>query len=171
MQTKAAAEPGGEGHLHGHGHGDGPVRPKRHRQCDHQDHRRGRRPAIEGMASVRHAENTPSATAVATYMAMDDEDDKAGTAIRWSLTGANAGDFSITGGVLRFRSTPNYEAPPDAVEDNTYSITVVATDSDGQTDDDDRHRHRHQRGRGGDVNAVYAAAGGRHRCDYYADRY
>ena len=42
---------------------------------------------MRGPASVRHAENTPSATAVATYIAMDDEDDKAGTAIRWSLTG------------------------------------------------------------------------------------
>ena len=90
-------------------------------------------PMLEGMASVRHAENTPSATAVATYMAMDDEDDKAGTAIRWSLTGSNAGDFSITGGVLRFKSAPNYEPAADS----TYSITVVATDSDGQTDEMD----------------------------------
>ena len=90
-------------------------------------------PVLEGMASVRHAENTPSATAVATYIAMDDEDDKAGTAIRWSLTGANNGDFSITGGVLRFKSAPNYE--PEAA--STYNITVVATDSDVQTDDMD----------------------------------
>ena len=44
-------------------------------------------------------------------------------------------DFSITGGVLRFKSAPNYEAPADAGEDNTYSIMVVVTDSDDQTDE------------------------------------
>ena len=67
-------------------------------------------PTLTGPASPRVAENTPTATAVATYVAMDDEDDKAGTAIRWSLTGTDDDDFSIIGGVLRFKSTPNYEA-------------------------------------------------------------
>ena len=86
-------------------------------------------PALEGMASVRHAENTPSATAVATYIAVDDEDDKAGTAIRWSLTGGDADDFSITGGVLKFNSSPNFEGKAE------YSTTVVATDSGDLTDD------------------------------------
>ena len=88
-------------------------------------------PTLTGPASPRVAENTPSATAVATYIAMDDEDDKAGTAIRWSLGGTNAGDFSITGGVLRFKSAPNYEPAAGS----TYSIMVIATDSDDDTDD------------------------------------
>ena len=87
-------------------------------------------PTLEGMASVRHAENTPATTAVATYTAMDDEDDKAGTAIRWTLTGADDDDFTITGGLLSFKSSPNFE--DDA--DNVSNVTVTATDSDDQTD-------------------------------------
>ncbi len=86
-------------------------------------------PTLTGPASPRVAENT--ATAVATYVAMDDEDDKTGTAIRWTLGGTNASDFSITGGVLRFKSAPNYE--PEA--NSTYNIMVIATDSDGDADE------------------------------------
>ena len=94
-------------------------------------------PVIEGMGEVRHAENTHRGTVVAIYKAMDDEDDKTKTAIRWSLTGTDEPDFSITGGVpggeLRFNSSPNFEAAAG----NEYNITVVATDSDGQTDEMD----------------------------------
>ena len=94
-------------------------------------------PVIEGMGEVRHAENTHRGTVVAIYKAMDDEDDKTKTAIRWSLTGTDDADFSITGGVpggeLRFNSSPNFEAAAG----NEYNITVVATDSDGQTDEMD----------------------------------
>ena len=81
-------------------------------------------PTLTGPGSPRVAENTPTATAVATYVAMDDEDDNTGTAIRWSLDDAGDMDFSITGGVLRFKSAPNYET------DSTYNIMVIATDSD-----------------------------------------
>ena len=84
-------------------------------------------PTLTGPASPRVAENIPTTTAVATYVAMDDEDDNTGTAIRWSLAGTDAADFSITGGVLRFKSAPNYEA------DSTYNITVQASDSDEAT--------------------------------------
>ena len=66
---------------------------------------------------------------VATYTAVDPE----GTAVKWSLLGVDAGDFSISGGVLAFKKSPNYEAatgggsePPVS---NTYSVTVVATDA------------------------------------------
>ena len=94
-------------------------------------------PVIEGMGEVRHPENTHRATVVAIYKAMDDEDDKTKTAIRWSLTGTDDADFSITGGEpggeLRFNSSPNFEAAAG----NEYNITVVATDSDGQTDEMD----------------------------------
>ena len=94
-------------------------------------------PVIEGMGEVRHAENTHRVRVVATYKAMDDEDDKTKTAIRWSLTGTDDADFSISGGVpggeLRFNSSPNFEAAAG----NEYNITVVATDSDGQTDEMD----------------------------------
>ena len=90
-------------------------------------------PAVTGMASVRHAENTPTATAVATYMATDDDDDKAGKALTWSLGGADAADFKITNGVLTFAEVPNFEAPADQNTGNDYNIMVVATDSDNGT--------------------------------------
>ena len=87
-------------------------------------------PTLTGPASPRVAENTSTATAVATYVAMDDEDDNTGTAIRWSLTGTDGALFSITGGVLRFKISPNYEAVAAQATGNTYEVTVVATDSD-----------------------------------------
>ena len=51
-------------------------------------------PELTGMDSVRVPENTAVSTAVETYMATDDEDDKAGTAITWSLSGTDAADFT-----------------------------------------------------------------------------
>ena len=86
-------------------------------------------PEVTGMDSVRVPENTAVSTAVETYMATDDEDDKAGTAITWSLSGTDAGDFDIDGGVLTFKQSPNYEAAADQNTDNEYNVTVVATDS------------------------------------------
>ena len=63
---------------------------------------------------------------VVTYTAVDPE----GKSIVWSLaeTGDNV-DFSIENGVLRFKSSPNYEAS----DDNTYEITVQASDGVEQT--------------------------------------
>ena len=90
-------------------------------------------PEVTGMDSVRVPENTAVSTAVETYMATDDEDDKAGTAIIWSLSGADDDVFDIKNGVLTFKQPPNYEAPADAGTLNTYSVMVVATDSDGGT--------------------------------------
>ena len=44
----------------------------------------------------------------------------------------NAADFSIENGVLRFQNPPDFEVPDDGDEDNTYTVTVQA--SDGGTD-------------------------------------
>ena len=50
---------------------------------------------------------------VATYTAVDPE----GAAVKWSLAVVgdpvedDAGDFSIDGGVLAFKKSPNYEKP------------------------------------------------------------
>ena len=68
------------------------------------------------------------ATELDTYMATDPENN---TPITWSVTGADAGKFSITDGVLKFRAKPDYEAQGDANGDNVYEVTVVATDSNG----------------------------------------
>ena len=70
------------------------------------------------------AEATRSKT-VSTYTATDPEE---GTVV-WSLEGADAGKFTIPGGVLTFNDAPNYEMPADAGANNVYNVTVVATDN------------------------------------------
>ena len=44
----------------------------------------------------------------------------------WTLEGADAEAFGITGGALTFAAAPDYENPADADGDNTYMITVKA---------------------------------------------
>ena len=60
---------------------------------------------------------------VATYTATDAD----GDAIVWSLSGADAEDFTIVGGVLAFKSSPNYESPDDEGVDNVYNVTLGAS--------------------------------------------
>ena len=60
-----------------------------------------------------------------------DASDPGGGDISWSLSGTDAGDFRISGsGVLRFRSTPDFENPRDDGPNNEYEITVNASDGD-----------------------------------------
>ena len=59
--------------------------------------------------------------------------------IRWSLTGADTGDFTITKdssgrGALTFDDPPDFENPVDSNEDNEYELAVVATDEDNHAD-------------------------------------
>ena len=59
--------------------------------------------------------------------------------IRWSLTGTDAGDFTITTdssgrGVLTFNDPPDFENPVDSNQDNEYELAVVATDEDNHVD-------------------------------------
>ena len=68
---------------------------------------------------------------VAGYTAVDPE----GESIVWTVTGPDNEAFTIDGGVLTFNSTPNYENPDDSDENNTYSVTVTA--SDGSSDRND----------------------------------
>ena len=82
---------------------------------------------VSGPASESYAEKGTGT--VGTYEA---EGENAARA-RWSLEGADSGDFrlSSTSGattMLRFRSSPNFEAPADAGTDNTYMVTVKATE-------------------------------------------
>ena len=76
--------------------------------------------AIDGPISPSYVEN--GTAAVATYIASGD------AAPTWTLEGADAGDFTITGGMLRFMSSPNYEMPMDADTNNVYMVTVKASD-------------------------------------------
>ena len=62
----------------------------------------------------------------------------ASEAVTWSITGgADAARFTITaGGALRFVAAPDFEAPIDLGDtggNNTYVVTVTATDAAGNT--------------------------------------
>ena len=46
----------------------------------------------------------------------------------WSLSGDDAGDFTIKGGVLVFAAAPDFESPADMGGDNVYEVTVKADD-------------------------------------------
>ena len=83
-------------------------------------------PFVFAATSVNYPEN--SMEPVATFSAMDQD----GDAIVWSLSGRDEGDFTIDGGVLAFKSPPNYESPVSGAtgtqsEKNVYTVTVEAT--------------------------------------------
>ena len=81
-------------------------------------------PAVTGTTTFTYKEN--GAATLYTFRATDPE----GSAINWSLSGADD-DFTISEtGVLSFASSPDYEGPADSDRDNVYEITVVARDDD-----------------------------------------
>ena len=77
-------------------------------------------PVLKGPTRVNYAENRTDA--VAEYEASDPE----GNPVAWSLEGVEGVHFSVVGGDLKFRSSPDFEQP--AGGDNSYSVTVVASD-------------------------------------------
>ena len=78
--------------------------------------------AIIGPSSIPYAEN--GTDEVATYTLAGPNRASA----RLSLEGADADDFRLSGGVLSFKSSPDYETPTDADNDNTYMVTLKADD-------------------------------------------
>ena len=85
-------------------------------------------PEISGQQSLSFTENQATDRVLASYSATDPEDP--GTVItRWSLTGTDAGDFTIDeSGQLTFRNVPDYERPADSGRDNVYNFSVRASD-------------------------------------------
>ena len=66
-----------------------------------------------------------STTTIATYSITDPD----GNDVTWSIASTDAARFSIDeNGELSFRSSPNYEAPNDADQDNVYEVTVRTSD-------------------------------------------
>ena len=85
-------------------------------------------PEISGQQSLSFTENQATDRVLATYSAADPEDTSA-TISRWSLTGHDAGDFTIDeSGRLTFRNVPDYERPADSGRDNMYELTIRASD-------------------------------------------
>ena len=63
---------------------------------------------------------------VATFTATDPEGDD----IMWRVEGPDGARFALSAsGELTFRRPPDFEAPQDADQDNTYEIAVVAADA------------------------------------------
>ena len=91
-------------------------------------------PAIAGEAAVTFAESAGNITAsLYGYIANDPEtsgDDNT-AAVTWSVAGLDGSKFTATGGELKFKKKPDYEAQTDANTDNVYEVTVQATDANG----------------------------------------
>ena len=96
---------------------------------------------VEGLSSVEYAEIRTDAVAI--YMARGTNADSA----RWSLSGDDMRAFTISGGMLRFRASPDYENPMDMDGDNTYMVTVEANVVGNNAAMRDGYRHRNQRDR------------------------
>ena len=89
---------------------------------------------------VDTSEGDTDSKVVGTYTASDPESTADADACdadncTWSLTGADAADFTIgdgtedtTYGALMFKEFPNYEKPADSNRDKEYRVTVVLTD-------------------------------------------
>ena len=81
-------------------------------------------PTVTGLAAVDYAENSTSS--VAAYTATDPEGNDP---ITWSVGSTDASHFAINEeGVLSFKIPPDYENPGDVNQDNTYEITITASD-------------------------------------------
>ena len=87
-------------------------------------------PVITTTSPITVKENQ---TAIATLEATDSDDDPI---TGWSITGgADSALFNLTnGGVLSFKTAPDYENPTDVGSDNSYEVEVIASDG---TDDSD----------------------------------
>ena len=85
-------------------------------------------PEVTGTTNLTFTENVGTDRVLATYTGRDPEDHFAGIT-RWSLSGTDAGDFTINeSGQLSFRNVPNHERPADSNRDNVYNLSVRASD-------------------------------------------
>ena len=75
-----------------------------------------------GYGTVDYGENGTGT--VGTYVAADPER----KSIIWTLSGDDDDLFTIDGGLLKFKTTPDYEVKKDNDTDNTYEVTVEAGD-------------------------------------------
>ncbi len=83
-------------------------------------------PHISGLENIEYAEN--STGVVISFSATDPE---GMVSLTWSLSGEDSEALTIgEDGALRFKVSPDYENPADANRDNTYLVTIGA--SDGQ---------------------------------------
>ena len=78
--------------------------------------------------SLNVLEGTTTQTPIAKIVASDAD----GDSLSYSLSGADAADFSINAnGLLRFISAPDFDSPADSDTDNVYNIVVTVSDGTG----------------------------------------
>lgn len=87
-------------------------------------------PVFSSAATAGVPENTAASTVVYEANATDADATVPHHAITYSLTGTDAGLFSIDAddGEVRFLASPDYEAPADANGDRAYQVVVHAND-------------------------------------------
>ena len=76
--------------------------------------------------TISKPEGTPTSDVLATYAATDPD---AGATLTWTLSGGDAGEFTIVGGELKFSAVPDFESAADDNTNNAYSVTVNVRDS------------------------------------------
>ena len=86
-------------------------------------------PDTEAKTYLEIKDDAPNTDAVVTYVGEDPE----GASVSWDLRGADASFFTITGGVLKFRTPPDFENPRDRAGANTATplATGIAPDGTG----------------------------------------
>ena len=85
-------------------------------------------PEISGQQTFSFTENQPTDRVLASYSATDPEEPSM-VITRWSLSGTDAGDFTIDeSGQITFRNVPDYERPADSGRNNVYNLSIRASD-------------------------------------------
>ena len=90
-------------------------------------------PGFTSGATASIAENTSGT--IYTAAADDTETNNLALALSYALSGTDAAELSIdsASGAIGFASPPDFETPKDASTDNTYEVTLEATDPAGNT--------------------------------------
>ncbi|MDB5387319.1 MAG: hypothetical protein JWM11_2965 [Planctomycetaceae bacterium] len=88
-------------------------------------------PVVTSTPTANVDENTPSSTVILDVTATDA--DLPPQTLSYTLSGVDAGLFSInqSSGEIRFLTSPDFEAPADAGNDNDYNVTVTVDDGGG----------------------------------------
>ena len=80
------------------------------------------------------AEGDTGVTGVATFTVVDEDDTDDVEDADMRLSGPDRGKFMLDAdGALSFKSNPDFEKPGDANSDNSYEVTISASDDGGNT--------------------------------------
>ena len=81
-------------------------------------------PVITTTGTSHTAISVPEGTATSEVLATYTADDPEMGMLTWTLSGTDAGEFTFVGGVLKFKSVPDFESGAD----NVYEVTVNVSD-------------------------------------------